>query len=76
MYDPPERGQILEDIQDYMYETSFNVPLYYDHFFDVSNDWVEGYKYWKTCDMPYQGLWPVSKAIPDDWADYEPPWTE
>jgi ABC-type transport system substrate-binding protein len=76
MYDPPERGEILEELQDWMYETTFNVPLYYDHFFDVSNDWVVNYRYWKTNDMPYQGLWPVSKEIPDDWEEYEPPWTE
>jgi peptide/nickel transport system substrate-binding protein len=75
-YDPPERGEILEEIQDWMYETTFNVPLYYEHFFDVSRDWVKGYKYWKTNDMPYQGLWPVSKEIPDDWETREPPWTE
>jgi peptide/nickel transport system substrate-binding protein len=75
-YDPPERGEILEEIQDMMYETSFNVPLYYDHFFDISKDWVKDYKYWQTCDMPYQGLWPVRKEIPADWEDKEPPWTE
>jgi peptide/nickel transport system substrate-binding protein len=75
-YDPPERGEILEEIQDWMYDNTFNVPLYYDHFFDVSRDWVKGYRYWKTCDMPYQGLWPISKEIPDDWETREPPWTE
>jgi peptide/nickel transport system substrate-binding protein len=71
--DPPERAAIYEELQDFIVEEGFSVPLYISGYWDVQQAWVDGYKYWNTCDVPYQGVWAASKVIPDDWATRDPP---
>jgi len=71
--DPPERAEVYEELQDYIVDEGFCVPLYISGYWDVKQAWVEGYEYWYTCDVPYQGVWAASKVIPDDWATKNPP---
>lgn len=71
--DPPERAEVYEELQDYIVEEGFTVPLYISGYWDVQQAWVEGYKYWYTTDVPYQGVWAASKVIPDDWETRDPP---
>jgi peptide/nickel transport system substrate-binding protein len=71
--DPPERADIYEELQDYIVETGFATPLYISGYWDVKQAWVEGYEYWNTCDVPYQGVWAASKTIPADWETRNPP---
>ena len=71
--DPPERKEVYEALQDYIVDEGFCVPLYISGYWDVQQAWVEGYKYWYTCDVPYQGVWAASKIIPEDWETRDPP---
>ncbi|TFH14454.1 ABC transporter substrate-binding protein [Candidatus Bathyarchaeota archaeon] len=71
--DPPERAEVYEELQDYIVENGFTTPLYISGYWDVKQAWVEGYEYWYTCDVPYQGVWAASKVIPEDWATRDPP---
>jgi ABC-type transport system substrate-binding protein len=77
LYDPTqeseERRAVYEELQDYIVDEGFCVPLYISGYYDVKQAWVEGYKYWNTCDTPYEGVWAASKVIPDDWATHDPP---
>ncbi len=71
--DPPERAEVYEELQDFIVDEGFAVPLYISGYWDVSQSWVEDYKYWYTNDVPYQGVWAASKAIPADWETRDPP---
>ena len=71
--DPPERAEIYYELQDYIVETGFATPLYISGYWDVKQKWVEGYEYWNTCDVPYQGVWAAKKVIPSDWEFRDPP---
>ncbi len=71
--DPPERAEVYEELQDYVVDYGFTTPLYISGYWDVKQAWVEGYEYWYTCDVPYQGVWAASKVIPDDWETRDPP---
>ena len=71
--DPPRRAEVYEELQDYIVDTGFATPLYISGYWDVSQKWVEDYKYWYTCDVPYQGVWAAKKVIPDDWETRDPP---
>jgi peptide/nickel transport system substrate-binding protein len=71
--DPPRRAEVYYELQDYVVDTGFATPLYISGYWDVKQSWVEGYEYWNTCDVPYQGVWAASKTIPDDWETRDPP---
>jgi ABC-type transport system substrate-binding protein len=77
LYDPTqetaERRAVYEELQDFIVDEGFTVPLYVSGYFDVKQAWVKDYKYWMTCDTPYEGVWAASKTIPDDWATRDPP---
>jgi peptide/nickel transport system substrate-binding protein len=77
LYDPtqesPERRAVYEELQDFIVDEGFAVPLYVSGYWDVKQAWVEGYEYWNTCDTPYEGVWAASKVIPADWATRDPP---
>jgi peptide/nickel transport system substrate-binding protein len=72
-YDDPGRAAIYEELQDYIVEKGFCVPLYVQGRWDAKRTWVVDYKYWRTCDVPYQGIWNARKVIPDGWETSEPP---
>ena len=71
--DPPERAEVYYELQDFIVDEGFAVPLYISGYWDVSQEWVEGYKYWYTNDVPYQGVWAASKVIPANWETTDPP---
>ena len=77
LYDPTketeERKAVYYELQDFIVDEGFAVPLYVAGYFDVKQAWVTNYKYWMTCDTPYEGVWAASKTIPDDWAMRDPP---
>jgi len=77
LYDPTqeteERRAVYEELQDFIVDEGYAVPLYVSGYWDVKQSWVKGYKYWNTCDVPYLGVWAASKEIPDDWQTRDPP---
>lgn len=67
------REEIYIELQDYIVENGFDVPLYLDGFWYGYQDYVKNYKPWLTTDKPNQGYWNVEKEIPDDWETRDPP---
>lgn len=67
------REEIYTEIQDYIVENGFDVPLYIDGFWYGYGDYVVNYEPWLTTDKPNQGLWNIEKVIPSDWESRDPP---
>jgi len=67
------REEIYTELQDYIVEKGFDVPLYLDGFWYGYGDYVVNYKPWLTTDKPNQGFWNAEKLIPADWATHDPP---
>jgi peptide/nickel transport system substrate-binding protein len=67
------REEIYTELQDYIVENGFDVPLYLDGFWYGYGSYIENYKPWVTHDKPNHGLWNIEKVIPDDWETYDPP---
>jgi len=67
------RKEIYTELQDYIIEKGFDVPLYIDGYWYAYNTYVQNYKPWMTTDEPAQGMWNISKQIPTDWATHDPP---
>jgi ABC-type transport system substrate-binding protein len=67
------RAEIYTELQDYIVENGFDVPLYLDGFWYGYQTYVKNYKPWLTTDKPNQGLWNIEKDIPAGWETRDPP---
>jgi peptide/nickel transport system substrate-binding protein len=67
------REEIYTELQDYIVDYGFDVPLYLDGFWYGYGDYVKDYRPWVNVDKPNQGIWNIEKEIPDDWETYDPP---
>lgn len=67
------RKEVYTELQDYIVEKGFDVPLYIDGYWWANNKYIKNFNAWMTTDQPDQGLWNISKEIPADWATRDPP---
>jgi peptide/nickel transport system substrate-binding protein len=68
-----EREAVYYALQDYIVEKGYSVPLYIDGFYYAYRSAVKNYIPWRNTDGVNMGLWNIEKAIPDNWATYDPP---
>jgi ABC-type transport system substrate-binding protein len=67
------REEVYHEIQDFIVEGGFSVPLYKDGFYYAYGDHVKNYIPWMFTDACNKGLWNIEKEIPEDWETHDPP---
>jgi len=67
------REEVYTELQDFIVENGFDVPLYLDSYCYAYQTYVQNYKPWLTNDKPNLGVWQISKQIPTDWETRDPP---
>jgi ABC-type transport system substrate-binding protein len=67
------REEVYNELQDFIVDAGFSVPLYKDGFYYAYGDHVKNYIPWQFTDACNKGIWNIEKVIPDDWETQDPP---